>query len=139
MYQQPYVVDEVRYPDGRIEQIDPKSGRRVVSEQTADQVTNMLIEVVTRGHGKKAGVKGYDVAGKTGTAQIAKTDGRGYEEGKNNGSFAGFAPAHNPKFAMFVTLEEPQGVDFAESSAAPLWGQIADYLLKTHYHVAPNP
>ncbi len=135
VYMQPYVVDEIHYPDGRKDIIEPKPGKRVVGEQAASDVKDMLIEVVTRGHGKKAGVAGYDVAGKTGTAQIAKTDGSGYEEGKNNGSFAGFAPANDPKFAMFVTLEEPQGVEFAESSAAPLWGEIAEYLLKTHYRV----
>lgn len=135
VYMQPYMVDEIRYPNGRSDIIDPKPGKRVVSEQAASDVKDMLIEVVTRGHGKKAGVEGYDVAGKTGTAQIAKTDGSGYEDGKNNGSFAGFAPANDPKFAMFVTLEEPQGVEFAESSAAPLWGEIAEYLLKTHYRV----
>ncbi len=138
IYQQPSVVDEIHYPDGRKEVIDPKPGRRVIGETAAAEVTDMLIQVVTRGHGKKAGVAGYTVAGKTGTAQIANPDGRGYLDGKNNGSFAGFAPVEDPKFAMFVTLEEPQGVDFAESSAAPLWGTIADYLLKTHYHVAPN-
>lgn len=138
IYMQPYMVDEIDYPDGRKEIITPKPGRRVVGEQAAGQVTDMLIQVVERGHGKKAGVAGYRVAGKTGTAQIAKPDGPGYLDGKNNGSFAGFAPSDNPQFTMFVTLEEPQGVEFAESSAAPLWGVIADYLLKTHYHVPPK-
>lgn len=138
-YMQPYVVDMIRLPNGQTEVIQPKQLRNIVSAEAANAVTAMMVQVVTRGHGKKAGVEGYTVAGKTGTAQIANTDGTsGYVEGKNNGSFAGFAPVENPKFAMFVTLEEPQGVEFAESSAAPLWGQIADYLLKNRYHIPKN-
>jgi cell division protein FtsI/penicillin-binding protein 2 len=137
-YMQPYLVDKIELANGQMEQIQPKQIRNVISEKVASDVTEMLVQVVVRGHGKKAGVAGYNVAGKTGTAQIADPEGKGYLEGKNNGSFAGFAPAEDPKFAMFVTLEEPQGVEFAESSAAPLWGQIASYLLKNHFHIAPN-
>ncbi len=138
VYMKPYLVDSIHFPDGKKEDTTAQQVGRAVGEDAASQVTQMLIEVVTRGHGKKAGVAGYTVAGKTGTAQIANLDGSGYVDGKNNGSFAGFAPVEDPKFAMFVTLEEPQGVDFAESSAAPLWGQIAQYLLKNRYHIAPK-
>lgn len=134
----PVMVDKVILPDGKAQLIEPKQIRQVVSQTSSAQITDMLTQVVVRGHGKLAGVPGYSVAGKTGTAQIPKPDGRGYLETAFNGSFAGFAPVDNPKFAMFVTLEEPQGVSFAESSAAPLWGQIAAYLLKNHYHVAPS-
>ncbi len=138
IYMKPHVVDEVILPDGKKETIEPKQLGRAVGEQAARDVSDMLVQVVVRGHGKRAGVAGYTVAGKTGTAQIPNVDGPGYQEGKNNGSFAGFAPAEDPKFAMFVTLEEPTGVEFAESSAAPLWGEIAKYLLKNHFHVTPN-
>ncbi|MFA6081841.1 MAG: penicillin-binding protein 2 [Patescibacteria group bacterium] len=134
----PYVVGEIDYSDGRVDKTKAQTVRQVVGSSVVQQVTDMMVQVVDRGHGKRAGVTGYKVAGKTGTAQIANPDGPGYVEGKNNGSFAGFAPATDPKFAMLVTIEEPQGVQFAESSAAPLWGDIAKYLLKDYYRVAPN-
>ncbi len=137
-YMKPEVADSIIFPDGREEKIAPVQVGQVISDQTDKDVTDMLVYVVTNGHAKRAGVPGYVVAAKTGTAQIAKADGSGYEDGKNNGSLAGFAPVGDPKFAMFVTMEEPQGVAFAESSAAPVWGQIATYLLKDHFHVAPT-
>jgi len=135
---QPYVADEIISTDGKVQLTQPKQVRQVLGATSVSQITDMMVQVVTRGHGKLAGVPGYSVAGKTGTAQIPKPDGRGYLDNATNGSFVGFAPVNNPKFAMFVTLEEPQGVSFAESSAAPLWGQIAAYLLKNHYHVTPG-
>lgn len=137
VYMQPSVAEATISPDGVKQALEPKPGKRIISEAVASDITKMLIGVVVNGHGKKAGVKGYDVAGKTGTAQIANPDGSGYLDGKNNGSFAGYAPAFDPKFAMFVTFEEPQGVEFAESSAAPIWGEIATELLH-YWHVPPK-
>jgi cell division protein FtsI/penicillin-binding protein 2 len=97
----------------------------------------MMVSVVENGHGKKAKVAGYKVAGKTGTAQIPKKDGRGYEEGKSIGSFVGFAPAENPRFVMLVKIDEPQTVEWAESSAAPVFGEIAKFLLN-YYQIPPS-
>jgi cell division protein FtsI/penicillin-binding protein 2 len=74
-------------------------------------------------------VPGYYVAGKTGTAQVPRKDGKGYEVGNNIGSFAGFAPVENPQFVMVVRINHPRDVTFAESTAAPAWGQIAEFLL----------
>jgi cell division protein FtsI/penicillin-binding protein 2 len=90
----------------------------------------MLVSVVENGHGKRAGVPGYYIAGKTGTAQVPKTDGTGYEENVNIGSFAGFGPVEDPRFAMVVRIDHPRDVEWAESSAAPLFGEIASFLLQ---------
>ena len=89
----------------------------------------MLVSVVENGHGKKAGVAGYLVGGKTGTAQVAKKSGLGYEENEHIGTFAGYAPADSPKFVIVVRFTRPQNVDWAESSAAPIFGEIAKFLL----------
>lgn len=89
------------------------------------------------GHGKRAGVPGYVVAGKTGTAEIAKSGGGGYEEGKSIGSFAGFAPADNPKFSIIVRIDEPKNVEWAESSAAPAFGELMKFLLE-YYNIEPT-
>lgn len=132
---QPYVVDEMRYPDGTVETRQPKKIRQVLSSKTATTLGAMLVSVVENGHGKRAGVPGYYIAGKTGTAQVAGQGG--YLEGVTNGSFAGFGPVGDPKFAMIVKLENPKTVEWAESSAAPIFGQIADFLLE-YYDVAPE-
>ena len=95
-----------------------------------------MVSVVERGHGKRAGVPGYYVAGKTGTAQIARSDGKGYESDGTIGTFVGFAPMEDPKFAMLVRIDRPKDVQFAESSAAPLFGEIAKFLLQ-YFEVRP--
>jgi cell division protein FtsI/penicillin-binding protein 2 len=132
----PYIVKEIIYPDGTKDITQPQAIRQVISEKTATILGGMLVNVVENGHGQKAGVKGYYVAGKTGTAQIPRKDGRGYETGANIGSFAGFAPANDPKFAMLVRIDRPRDVAWAESSAAPLFGEIADFLLQ--YYQVPK-
>jgi cell division protein FtsI/penicillin-binding protein 2 len=132
----PQVLDRVIHADGSISQIDTQEVRRVISAQTAFEVAQMLRSVVTEGHGKQANVPGYTVAGKTGTAQVVGPSG-GYEDGKNIGSFAGFAPANNPKFTMLVRLDDPKTVEWAESSAAPTFGELMKFLLE-YYHVEPT-
>jgi cell division protein FtsI/penicillin-binding protein 2 len=97
----------------------------------------MLVSVVENGHGKKAAVPGFWVAGKTGTAQVPKRNGLGYEPDLTIGSFAGYAPASDPKFVMLVKIEHPRDVQWAESSAGPVFGEMAKYLL-TYLQVQPE-
>ena len=88
----------------------------------------MLVDDVENGEGKKAGVPGYYVAGKTGTAQVAGPDGK-YIANDNIGSFIGYAPVDNPQFVMLIRIDHPRDVAFAESTAAPVWGQLAQFIL----------
>ena len=125
---QPYIVKEIIKPDGAKIITKPKTVGRIISEKAATIIGGMMVNVVENGHGKKAGVKGYYVAGKTGTAQVPGKNG-GYQAGAHIGSFAGFAPADNPKFVMLVRIDQPRDVDWAESSAAPLFGELAEYML----------
>lgn len=133
----PYIVKELQHPDGTTTPTAPTSLRQVVTPQTATTVSAMLVNVVRNGHGQRAGVPGYYVAGKTGTAQVPKQDGPGYEENVTIGSFAGYAPVEQPVFAMAVRIDRPRDVQFAESSAAPLFGEIADFIL-SYYGVVPT-
>lgn len=126
---QPYVVDRVRKPDGTDVVTKPHQVRQVLSAATATTISAMLVDVVEHGHGKRAGVPGYFVAGKTGTAQIPDLKTGKYQTNVTIGTFAGFAPVDNPQFVMVVQLVKPRDVQFAESSAAPLFGGIAKYLL----------
>jgi cell division protein FtsI/penicillin-binding protein 2 len=125
----PYLVKEIIQEDGRKVSTQPQVIRQVVSERTANLVSGMLVNVVESGHGKRAGVAGYYIGGKTGTAQVPRKDGRGYEEGKHIGSFAGYGPIEDPAFVMVVRINNPRDVMWAESSAAPLFGEIAEFIL----------
>ncbi len=130
----PYIVAKRVEADGREVETKPREVRQVIKPETAEKVTRLLRAVVTEGHGKKAAVKGYQVAGKTGTAQVVGDDGK-YAVDQHIGSFAGFFPSNEPRFAMVVKLDKPKAVEFAESSAAPTFGEIAQWLL--HYAKVP--
>ncbi|MSR84920.1 penicillin-binding protein 2 [Candidatus Uhrbacteria bacterium] len=132
----PFMVKEIRRPDGTHEIIQPQIVRQVISERTSRLITGMLVSVVEHGHGKRAGVPGYYVAGKTGTAQVFAPQG-GYLPDLTIGSFAGYAPADNPRFAMMVKIEHPKTVKFAESSAAPVFGDLAKFLL-SYFQIPPD-
>ncbi|MBI4600010.1 penicillin-binding protein 2 [Candidatus Uhrbacteria bacterium] len=134
---QPYIVDEIIKPDGTRIHTQQKVLRQVVSARTASLIGGMLVNVVRKGHGKRAGVDGYYVAGKTGTAQVARKDGRGYERNDTIGSFAGFAPVDNPRFVMLVKIDHPRDVQWAESSAAPLFGELAKFMLQ-YFEIPPD-
>ena len=115
---------------------EPTQVGQVVSPNTASEVSAMLVDDVENGEGKKAGVAGYYVAGKTGTAQVAGNDGK-YVANDNIGSFVGYAPVDNPQFVMLLRIDHPRDVAFAESTAAPAWGQMAQFILN-YMHVAPT-
>lgn len=125
---QPYLVDEVFDDRGTLIKTEPKEVGRIVSEEASSKISVMLESVVQHGHGKRAGVDGYRIAGKTGTAQVAKPEG-GYYDDRHIGSFVGYFPVSEPRYAMIVVLKNPKGVEFAESSAAPVFGKIAQWIL----------
>lgn len=134
---QPHIVQQLIAPDGSATTIPPKVvDETVISATTSAKITAMMVSVVVNGHGKRAAVPGYAIAGKTGTAQIPNPAG-GYYEDRHIGGFAGFFPADNPRFAMVVKLDEPKTVKFAESSAAPTFGEIAKFMLN-YYRIPPT-
>jgi len=125
----PQIVEKYMYDDGHEETVGPEEVRRTVSEETAGKMGKMLEDVVLRGHGKRAAVPGYRVGGKTGTAQVAKEGGGGYEQGLSIGSFVGYAPIGDPKFVVLTKVDNPKNVEWAESSAAPMFGAMMKFLL----------
>jgi len=104
----------------------PKLIRRVISQQTSSLMTSMLTNVVTKGTGKVAAVKGYWVAGKTGTAKK-------YVPGKYAASFVGYLPASptvKPRVVILVVVDEPQeGPHYGAQVAAPAFHNIATSLM----------
>jgi cell division protein FtsI (penicillin-binding protein 3) len=97
---------------------------QVVSAATADAVNGMLQKVVAEGTGRNAQITGYPVAGKTGTARKAP-----YDTGEYNASFAGFAPAGDPRLAAIVVMDAPQGSIYGADAAAPVFQQIMRFAL----------
>ena len=113
-----------------------KDIRRVVSRETAETVTKMLVSVVRNGFENYAGVKGYFVAGKTGTAQVPRKDGKGYSDNVIH-TFVGYAPAFTPRFLILLQLNEPKGNRFAANTLTPAFHDLAQYILN-YYQVVPN-
>jgi len=103
-------------------------GERVISKQTAAELTQMLEGVLAPGGtASEVSVPGYTLAGKTGTAEVA-VDG-GYSKTKYVASFVGFAPAQNPQLLVAVVVDQPQGSYYGGEVAAPSFGDIAEFAL----------
>jgi len=105
---------------------EPHVVGQVISAQTAQQVTQMMVKSAQHGEAQWIG-KHYSAAGKTGTSQIPSPDG-GYKEDATIASFIGFAPPDNPQYLMLVKLIEPQSSPWAAETAAPLWFHTAEDL-----------
>jgi cell division protein FtsI/penicillin-binding protein 2 len=110
---------------------EPLPGRRVISENTARSLRDMLRSVTTEGTGHAAAVPGYSVAGKTGTAQKIDATGR-YSRGRYVSWFAGVVPSGEPALAIVVMVDEPKGSKFHGGDvSAPVFSRIALAALKT--------
>ncbi|MCH5155571.1 MAG: PASTA domain-containing protein [Clostridiales bacterium] len=120
----PYLVASVDSCDGKnLATRQPIAVRRTVSPSTSAKMRDYLVGVVANGGGSKAGVTGYAIGGKTGTAQ--KYAGGSIAQGKYISSFIGFAPADNPKYAVLMIVDEPQGyVYYGSLVAAPYAGSV---------------
>ena len=105
-----------------------EKGEQVISPETAQTVTEMMIESAAHVEAQWIASEKYNVAAKTGTSQIPDPNG-GYKEDETLASFIGFAPATDPQFTMLVKLENPQSSPWAAETAAPLWYRVADKLM----------
>uniref|UniRef100_A0AAU2VB78 Penicillin-binding protein 2 n=1 Tax=Streptomyces sp. NBC_00003 TaxID=2903608 RepID=A0AAU2VB78_9ACTN len=129
---EPTLVRGTKGPDGRFTPAPAPQQTRVVSEKTAKTLAQMLESVVgdSEGTGTKAAIPGYQVAGKTGTAnRIDPKTGtyRGY-----TASFAGFAPADNPKITVYCAIQNPtKGSYFGGQICGPIYKQVMEFALKT--------
>ncbi len=103
---------------------EPVVGPRVISEATSATIRGMLRDVVQQGTASFAEVPGYAVGGKTGTADKPLRNGRGYEEDKVIATFAGVFPAHDPKYVLVVTLDEPSETSGPEPRRTAGWTAV---------------
>jgi stage V sporulation protein D (sporulation-specific penicillin-binding protein) len=123
----PRLVKELRDSKGNIvEKFEPEVVRQVISEKTAETLRDILEGVVSEGTGKNAYVKGYRVAGKTGTSETTETKTTGWYIA----SFSGFAPADNPVVNVLVILDHPTGGSYMGGViAAPVVGRLMEDIL----------
>ncbi|MDR2712020.1 MAG: stage V sporulation protein D [Clostridiales bacterium] len=126
----PQIVREIRDDDNNVVQaFAPQEVRRVITEETAATVRDVLERVVTKGTGSRAYIPGMRVAGKTGTAQ--KAEGGRYAEGKYVASFIGLAPANDPQIVALVIIDEPGGYPYQGGQvAAPVFQVIVSDVLR---------
>jgi cell division protein FtsI (penicillin-binding protein 3) len=128
---QPRLVRSLFDAEGReTRRFEPRAVRQVISPETARTLTRLMTQVVAEGTGRNAAIPGYDVAGKTGTAQKLDPVTRRYSRNPGVLSFVGFAPADEPRFAMLVMLDEPKNEKWGSEAAAPIFSAIGAEVLR---------
>jgi cell division protein FtsI (penicillin-binding protein 3) len=136
VYHPPRIVARVVRADGTLEPVAERPAMRVISEKAARDMTAIMVGVTeTGGTARAAAIEGYSVAGKTGTAQ--KVSGGHYDSTKWLSSFIGFAPADDPRVAIAVMVDEPQGGHLGGAVAAPIFKEITEQALR-YLHVPPS-
>lgn len=137
IYMQPYIVDTIILPNWQVNKNIPTPIRRVITEETSKTLIAMLTEWANIWFAKKWWVEWYDMAGKTGTSQIAAK--WKYEvdwPGHTVTSYWWFWPSSNPKFVMIVKIERPRTAEYSETTSSAMYSEIAKYLL--NYYAIPK-
>jgi len=134
----PHLATKIIYENGREEVVTSPPLERVFKEETSEEITRMLVEVVDTAlvEGKEK-MDRYTIAAKTGTAQIARVDGKGYYDDKYLHSFFGYFPAYDPKFLIFLYTVEPQNVKYASQTLTKPFMNLTKFLLN-YYNIPPD-
>ncbi|WP_303104221.1 penicillin-binding protein [uncultured Mitsuokella sp.] len=135
----PHIVKTITNADGSVyEEKGTTEVRRTIESATDKTLVGLLEQVVVSGGGKKAAVKGYRIAGKTGTAQKIRPDGTGYMDGRYIASFCGFAPVEDPRVTVLVIIDDPgTGNYYGGQIAAPVAKRIFTQLFR-YMHIEPS-
>lgn len=112
----------------------PESLRRVISYEAAEAITKIMISAVDKA--EVAHIPKYYVAGKTGTAQIPDFKKGGYTDNVVN-TYAGYAPAYDPRFVILIKIENPEGAPLAGTTVVPAFRELAQFILN-YYNVPPD-
>jgi cell division protein FtsI (penicillin-binding protein 3) len=127
----PRIVRATFDADGReSRRFQPTAVRQVISRETAQTLTRLMVRIVEDGTGHNAAIAGYDVGGKTGTAQKLDPATRRYSRAPGVLSFVGFAPVDAPRFVMLVMLDEPKNEKWGSEAAAPIFAAIGRDILR---------
>ena len=124
----PYIVKRITDEDGTVRYAaTPHLERRIMSRQTAQTVTEMLVGVTEHGTGKQARIEGFRVAGKTGTAQKVDAGTGRYHPRDRMSSFVGFVPADDPALVILAVIDSPRTATYGGVVAAPVFRAVAEY------------
>jgi len=123
----PHLVARIVSRNGKTFEAKNGSPAQIISSETSVKLINMLVNAVENGSGRRARVKGYTIAGKTGTAQVPDLKNGGYLDEYIH-TFVGFAPAYDPKFIALIKLDNPKGVRFAESTVVSVFHDLAQFI-----------
>lgn len=134
---QPSIVKKIEYADGKVDEIEPVIVRKVISKKAADTLTAMLVSVVENGQSRSARLPGYTVAGKTGTSQTYKNGKPLSGAGTTIATFAGYAPAYDPRYVILVKLDRPRSSQWADMTALPLFNELNAFLLQ-YFGIPPD-
>jgi len=132
---EPHVVAAVQDAQGNLTKIPPKVLDSPINSETAKVMTEIMVNAVDKGEASWVRLKGYRIAGKTGTASIPVSGH--YDPNQTIASFIGFAPSDNPKFVMLVILNRPTTSIYGAETAAPIFFDIAKSLLG-YYGIPPE-
>jgi cell division protein FtsI/penicillin-binding protein 2 len=134
----PHIVREIVYKDGSSRTIVPPEPFTVLKNETSGEISRMLSIVVDEALlGGKVKIPEYSVAAKTGTAQMARSDGRGYETDKYLHTFFAYAPAYEPRFIVFIMNKNPKGAEYASQSIGKPAMELVRFLLN-YYSINPD-
>ena len=134
----PHLVKRFDYENGLIETVSVPTGPPVIKDETSKRITDLLVEVVDKAlDGGRARLEHYRVAAKTGTAQIPRHDGQGYEPDKFLHSFFGYFPATAPRFSVFLYALEPVGAIYSSQTLTEPFRNLTNFLLN-YYQVPPD-
>jgi len=126
----PRILKAVSYKNRIIKETQRKEIRRVISYRTSKIMSKILNGAVNNGTGNLAAVKGFSVAGKTGTAQKFDPIQKAYSQDKYLASFVGFVPAEEPKIVVLVIIDEPKDIFWGGKVAAPVFSRVAQQVLR---------
>lgn len=137
----PYFVQALKNAEtGDITQTQPELLRQVLTPQESSQMRMMLAGVTAQGgSGFAARVNGFIVGGKTGTAQKVNPNARGYLPKAYISSFAGFIPAHDPQYVIYVAVDHPKKAYYGSTVAAPLFSRIAAFVARREGMLPSEP
>jgi cell division protein FtsI/penicillin-binding protein 2 len=134
----PHLLKKIKYNDGTFKEMEYPTIPTKITKETSQEITRMLVTVMDKSlKGGLAKMDNFSVAVKTGTAQVAREDGKGYYEDRNDHSFFGYFPAYEPRFIVLLYAINPKGVPYASQTWADPFLDITKFLLN-YYEVPPD-
>ncbi len=134
----PHIAKSIRYSLGYTKDIQYPIGEQVIKQQTSEDITRMLVTDFDQyfQNGKSKNDR-YTIAEKTGTAQIALPNGKGYYEDKYLHTFFGYLPAFDSKFLVLLYVTDPKGAQYSSESLGPAFVDLTKFLIN-YYQIPPD-